>query len=267
VRRGETLRGLARREGIELSALLAWNALTEESVVRAGQRLMVERPGVRPPARSIGRASDGRLAHGEWLGEGKGYRLRFPKNAYGTAAVNQRLRTCSAFMHALMPWSADLLIGDLSRPGGGRFPPHESHQSGRDADVGYYLADNVQNATLHRVGRDMMDPAKTWLYMRCLIAGGDVVRMYVDTSLQRALVAYLKEHGAETPEQLARLFEVEGGPEALIQHARHHDTHLHVRFACAPEQDAPAPSATGTPAMVPDEAACALEPREAPFKP
>jgi hypothetical protein len=213
--------------------------------------------------------------------------------------MNERLRNCSRFVHTLFPGTADLLIGDLSRPGGGRFPPHESHQSGRDADAGYYLAGNIQNSTLHRVGVAGLDPAKTWMYMRCLIAPGDVVRMYVDRALQRGLVAYLERIGAESPESLARLFEVVGGASALIRHAPYHDTHLHVRFACpggaagagaerpegavagttevpsgpssgsAPGSSGPAPDPLSpqAPGEVQGTEPCALEPGEAPFQP
>ena len=37
------------------------------------------------------------------------------------------------------PGTKRLPVGDLSRRRGGFFPPHVSHQNGRDADIGFYL--------------------------------------------------------------------------------------------------------------------------------
>jgi LysM repeat protein len=44
VRRGETLSGLATEYGVTVRQLSAWNALGEDGVVRAGQRIRVAAP-------------------------------------------------------------------------------------------------------------------------------------------------------------------------------------------------------------------------------
>jgi murein endopeptidase len=232
VRRGDTLGGIARKHRVELADLLRWNGLRETSPIRAGDRLVIERPGPKPKAASIGRATGGRLEHGVWLDKGPGYRLRFPKNAYGTEQVVETLRRCAKRVHDRFEGTADILYGDLSRPGGGRFPPHESHQSGRDADVGYYLAGNIQNATMHVVRADAVDYAKTWALLRCYLRTGAVVRAYMDRRIQKAMAEHLAKTAQVSPAILARLFETVGGPNALIRHAPKHDTHVHVRFAC-----------------------------------
>jgi membrane-bound lytic murein transglycosylase D len=51
VRRGETLSGLAVEYGVTVRQLRAWNALGENGMVRAGQRLRVAAPRARPAAR------------------------------------------------------------------------------------------------------------------------------------------------------------------------------------------------------------------------
>lgn len=238
VRRGDTLGALARKHRVELADLLRWNGLRETSPIRAGDRLIIERPGQKPKAVSVGRSTGGRLEHGVWLDRGPGYRLRFPKNAYGTEHVVTTLRRCAKRVHDRFDGTADILYGDLSRPGGGRFPPHESHQSGRDADVGYYLADNVQNATMHVVRADGVDYAKTWALLRCYLRTGNVVRVYMDRRIQKAMAEHLAKTAQVSPAILARLFETVGGSDALIRHAPKHDTHLHIRFACDPADKA-----------------------------
>jgi len=232
VGKGDSLSRLAARLEIPMADLMAWNRLTERSKIKVGQRLVVYRPGPRPSPQSIGKATGGRLAYGLHLGEGPGYRLRFPRNAYGVEGVLKTLKTCARRVKDAFPGTHDILIGDLSRPGGGRFPPHESHQSGRDVDVGYYLASNVQNATMHRVRSGEVDYAKTWALLRCHITADVATRVYMDRNIQVGMVEWLRKKRSVDEGQIQRLFEVEGGEEALIRHAKNHDTHFHVRFAC-----------------------------------
>jgi len=233
VRRGDTIGRIARREGVSVEDLLEWNGLTSKARIRAGQLVEIQRPGKKPSSASIGRAVAGTVKHSVWLDKGPGYRLRFPKNAYGTEETVAILKSCAKKVHDRFDGTADILYGDLSRPRGGKFPPHESHQSGRDADVGYYLAGNVQNATMHRVGAHEVDYTKSWALLRCYLRTGKVVRVYMDTKIQTAMATHLGTTGQASPALLSRLFEVIGGSSALVQHAPKHDTHLHVRFACA----------------------------------
>ncbi|MBL8786070.1 MAG: penicillin-insensitive murein endopeptidase [Deltaproteobacteria bacterium] len=249
VRRGDTLSRIANRIEVKLEDLMAWNRLGPKSKLQAGKRLVVYRPGPRPAPRSEGRPTAGTLAYGLHLGEGVGYRLRFPKNAFGVEGVLKTLRACPRKVRDAFPGTHDVLIGDVSRPGGGRFPPHESHQSGRDADVGYYLASNVQNVTMHRVKADDVDFAKTWALLKCFLTTDQVVRVYMDRNIQVAMVDFLRTKKIVNEGQIQRLFAVEGGEGALVVHAKEHDTHLHVRFACDAGQ-------TG----------CVEEPDEEPFQ-
>lgn len=237
VRRGDSAARIANRANVDLEALLQWNGLTARSKIKAGSRLRVFRPGPRPAARSLGRPTAGALEYGVHLGTGPGYRLRFPKNAYGLEGVNKTLKLCAKRVKDQLPGSHDILVGDISRPGGGHFPPHSSHQSGRDVDVGYYLASEQQNATMHRVRADEVDYQRTWALLKCYLTTDKVVRVYIDRKIQVAMVAWLRQKRALDDRHFARLFEVEGGDEALIRHAPKHDTHLHVRFACDPGQD------------------------------
>jgi len=232
VRRGDSLSRIATRLDVAVTDLLAWNRLTPKSKLHAGQMLTVYRPGVRPAPQSLGRPTAGTLDYGLHLGEGPGYRLRFPKNAYGVEGVLKSLRACAKRVKDAFPGTHDILIGDLSRPGGGRFPPHESHQSGRDADIGYYLASNLQNDTLHRVKAAEVDYPRTWAHLKCHITTDRVSRVYMDRRLQVAMIEWLRKKKVVDDGQIQRLFQVEGGDEALIRHAKEHDTHFHVRFSC-----------------------------------
>lgn len=232
VKRGDSLSKIAARVDVPMADLMAWNGLSERSKLKAGQVLVIYRPGTKPQPQSVGRPTVGTLAYGNWLGEGHGYRLRFPKNAYGVDGVLKTLKSCARRIKDNYPGTPDILIGDISRPGGGAFPPHESHQSGRDVDVGYYLLSNAQNETLFRVKPGDIDYAKTWAHLRCYLTTDKVVRVYIDRRIQVAMIDWLRKKKAVDEGQIQRLFAVEGGDEALVQHAKEHDTHMHVRFAC-----------------------------------
>lgn len=234
VRPGDNLGKIARRLGVGVDDICRWNNMKRDATLRVGQSLRYEKPGERPDSESIGRPTAGKLKHGVHLGKGKGYRLRFPKNAYGLASVNKTLRRCAKKVTRRFPGTAKILIGDISKPTGGHFPPHQSHQSGRDADIGYYLRGNKQNVTMHRVWPRELDYGKNWTLLRCLIREDAVVRIYMDEGIQKAYAKYLKDKRLAGEELINRLFQaVSTTPRAaLIRHAPKHDTHMHVRFAC-----------------------------------
>jgi len=237
VRRGDSLGRIASRASVDLEALMQWNGIGPRAKIKAGDRLRIFRPGPRPTPKSIGLTTSGSMQYGQHLGTGTGYRLRFPRNAYGVDGVLKTLKVCAKRVKDTLPGGHDILIGDISRPGGGRFPPHSSHQSGRDVDVGYYLATGEQNETMHRVRADEVDYARTWALLKCYLTTDKVVRVYIDRSIQVAMVKWLREKRALDDRRIARLFQVESDDDALILHAPKHDTHLHVRFACDAEQD------------------------------
>jgi penicillin-insensitive murein DD-endopeptidase len=89
---------------------------------------------------SIGLPSRGVLVGGTELAfAGEGYRfLRRNDRHFGTPRVVRAIAQAASSVAQLRP-GAQLTIGDLSSPGGGRLLPHLSHRSGRDVDLVFYL--------------------------------------------------------------------------------------------------------------------------------
>jgi murein endopeptidase len=106
------------------------------------------------------------------------------------------------------PSAPPVLVGDLSRPGGGPFGSdygglgHASHQNGLDADVLYPRADRalLPAATVQEVDRALAQ---------------DLVNRFVAAGAQFAFVG-----------QHVGL----GGPAGVVQAIAHHDDHVHVRI-------------------------------------
>jgi LysM repeat protein len=231
IKRGDTLGRVSKKLKVSIEDLMKWNRLSGK-VIKAGDVLAYRKIGERPSARSKGRPTSGAISHSTYLGTGSGYRLRFPRNAYGMPAVSKAIKACVRKVVAKNPGTADILVGDISRPTGGRFPPHQSHQSGRDADIGYYLGGNVQNVTMHRVGASHVDHDKNWDLLGCLVRDYRVVRVYMDKAIQKAMAKHLVKKKRLSAVLAKRLFAERGDRRALIRHAPLHDTHVHVRFAC-----------------------------------
>ncbi|MCW5831934.1 MAG: penicillin-insensitive murein endopeptidase [Labilithrix sp.] len=119
---------------------------------------------------------------------------------------------------ARFPNTPKAFIGDISARRGGHQPPHVSHQSGRDVDVSYYLTEG------HRwyatANASNLDRARTWHFVRTLIADSDVDLILVDLEVQRLLKAYALEIG-EDPAWLDQIFQAGGkSSRPLIFHAR-----------------------------------------------
>ncbi|MFT7581803.1 MAG: LysM repeat protein [Myxococcota bacterium] len=236
IKPGDSLGKIASKLNVRVAELRHWNNLKAKDTIRSGRMLLYTKHGDRPPARSKGTPTKGKLELGIHLGEGVGYRLRFPKNAFTTQSVRTTLKRCTERMAKRFKGTANILIGDISRPSGGYFPPHVSHQSGRDADVGYYIKGNVQNKTMYRLKAHELNYEKNWALLRCFLIEDDVVRVFMDHRIQKAMVAWLAKGKVVDDATLDRLFEVVGsiGDAALIRHAPAHDTHVHIRFACEP---------------------------------
>ncbi len=146
---------------------------------------------------------------------------------WGTETAVRSIERAAREVRRCHPGSPRLVVGDLSRQHGGWLRPHRSHQSGLDADVGYFH--RGPSTWYQRVAAATFDAPRTWTLVRALIEGGNVDTLFIDASVQRLLRAHIEtlpeaERGPEN------LFTSPTRREALIRHAWGHATHLHVRF-------------------------------------
>jgi penicillin-insensitive murein endopeptidase len=195
-------------------------------------------------AHSIGAPNAGRLENGVHL-DAKPY-IRYVGSYWGDAhwgvkelvdAIDRAARE----VHKRYP-DAVLGVGQLSRKDGGEIDRHHSHESGRDADLAFYLVDQsgkpVALDAFHsiradgRVGADprlKFDDGRNFALVSALVSDphAHVTHIFVATWLRTRLLAYGARVGA-SPALRARI------AETLMQprHALPHDDHFHVRVAC-----------------------------------
>jgi penicillin-insensitive murein endopeptidase len=195
---------------------------------------------------SWGRPSRGLLLNAVQMPDGPMWRVVEPSRAWGTEETIGSIMRAIVRVNAEYPLSPALFVGNVSARRGGYLRPHRSHQSGRDADLGFYYAGGP--AWYVRGTRDTLDLPRTWALVKTLLEDPNVEAIFVDRSIQRLLSDYAERAGE-------RFDWVEGifgrgrhAAEKRIFHEWGHLTHLHVRFR------SPVAQATAARAEAPIEA-------------
>jgi penicillin-insensitive murein endopeptidase len=222
------------RRLVVLGALSAGLLISLTSHAAAGTKGRVS------PSRSIGSPNEGHLVGGARIEGSKTLRV-VGGNRWGLPDLVGLLERASKKVAEDHPGSV-LTVGDLSKKGGGDVGGHHSHESGRDADLGFYLADGKGRqilpprfATIDEEGRAKgmnrvrFDEARNWALVEALVTDpkGRVLQVFVANHLRLRLLAFAERQGVS---QRVR----DRAAELMLQphHALPHDNHFHVRVAC-----------------------------------
>ena len=125
-----------------------------------------------------------------------------PERLYGNQRTIHKLLSVTRAYRAAHPHAARVVIGDISREGGGRMDDHVSHQNGLDVDVYFPRADRTLRAPTstaqidHPLAQDLLD--------RFVAAGAQYVFVGFSTGLR--------------------------GPTKVVVPWPGHEYHMHVRF-------------------------------------
>ncbi len=217
------------------------------SVRRVAVRAGTPGPAAMRFGRSIGSPTDGHLIGGTHLDDAPYLRI-VPSYVggdvrWGLEPLVGMLDRAARQVRRQYP-DAVTSFGHLSRLGGGDLDRHHSHESGRDADIGFF----IRSAT----GRPLMpshfvpftadgtaptwpgayfDDARNWALVSALVADPEahVTHLFVAAPLRARLLAYAERSGA-SPSVRLRAAEVLQQPRGSLPH----DDHFHVRIGCPP---------------------------------
>ena len=165
-------------------------------------------------------------------------------NYWGNARLVRLIEEAAAAVEREMP-GPPLRVGDLSARHGGKIPGHNSHRTGRDVDLLWYVTTPagvpVKNPGFIRVGSDALslvtpdygylriDVPRQWLLFRHLLTSehAKVQWLFVSREVEALITDYARARG----EPLDLIWSAEN---VMLQpgDSAPHDDHVHVRITC-----------------------------------
>ncbi len=231
---GEDALALAERYDVPLSYLEEKNPGVALEALDSPTRILLYRRDPTRPSASVGSASRGHIQEAMPMPTGEQWVVRNHARAWATARSVHWLAAGLIYVGKHYPGGSSVLIGDMSRQVGGRMKPHRSHQSGRDADVTYYVRGHQPDTPIFwNAESEDLDLARTWALFRFWIRHDLVEFIFVDRRIQERLAAYAYSVTRDR-EFVWSIFETEGGRQrSIIRHEPGHTNHFHVRFRCS----------------------------------
>lgn len=181
---------------------------------------------------SVGKPNRGKIVNGIVLPENKAlYTIRKPDEAFGSTHTLHNLQLAIANFRQTSGYAGQVIIGAISKAGGGRLRPHSSHQSGRDVDIRLPL----RNANGSSDNIDDVDWDATWSLILALVSTGEVQYIFMSSSRQKHLYKAAKRAGASKDllERVLQYPNKSGTNNGIVRDEAGHTAHFHVRFTCA----------------------------------
>ncbi len=208
-----------------------------DKTLKPETELVVYRHEPEKRSRSVGKANRGTVEHGAPMPDGEGRILKAPRGTmWGTRRTVALLDTVLRAWARLEPKADPVLVGGMSLPKGGKLEPHQTHQAGRDVDLGYpQVRDPAKRYNWREMDARNLDVRRTWRLLHLLRATGELERVFIDRELQKILYEAAVQKNWLSDAQLAQWLEYPRAPgdgSPLVQHVAGHVDHLHVRFAC-----------------------------------
>lgn len=242
IQAGDTLSEIAHRFGMSWKEIQALNPRKDPEHLKIGDKLTLYFEGPSKSSETVGRPNAGKLVNGEQLPKGPGYYRRRPKRAWGTNETISTLLKVIAAVRAKHPKVHDIAIGDISDKDGGLLPPHKSHQSGRDVDIGYYFKKQPKvgpKRFMHATrNTKLLDFEATWTLIKEFTGTSPknqrAAYIFMNYKLQKILYEWAKDQGV-SKKVLSHVFQYPRGKRAMrgvIRHEPGHTGHMHIRFKC-----------------------------------
>ncbi len=241
IARGGTLLNVANLYKIHHHEILELNPRIDPQTNLAPNTQVVVHLPSDTPSESIGLPHAGRLRGAEPMMDGPGRVITAERwKTWGSHSTVVQLDAVLKRWAKLQPDGPPILVGNISARRGGPLEPHKTHQSGRDVDLSYIARwDGKERVVWQKMNAHNLDVTKTWALIKLLVKHADVEMMFIDRAIQKLLLRDALHNGTLKRELLRKWLEVAPGAtvgKTLIRHVAGHDDHLHVRFACRPDE-------------------------------
>lgn len=181
--------------------------------------------------------------------QGEGYVRYRPHspNYWGNPRLVDAIASVAERVQQRDPEGERLVVGDLSSRYGGKIPHHNSHRTGRDVDLLFYMTTPsgapIQTPGFVRVGSDglaeygtqylRIDVERQWLLFKELLTSPLVEVQWLFVS--RDIEAMIIDYAAARETDLDLVWRAE---TVMLQpgDSAPHDDHVHVRIACRPDE-------------------------------
>ena len=178
---------------------------------------------------SIGTPGSAMLINPVTLEPGPFWEIASRAAVFGTQETVDAIGAALSKVHELFPDAPPIVVGDISDEDGGRLKRHQSHQGGRDVDLGFFFKAGAVSHFANGTAANL-DLPKNWALVRALVTCTDVEAILLDTRIQHLLYKYALGTG-EDQAWLGRVFHfVKGTKSAVVKHVPRHRNHYHVRF-------------------------------------
>ncbi len=201
--------------------------------------------------RSVGSPTNGHLIGGAHLDDAPYLRIVPAYQAgdvrWGLGSLVTILGDSARAVQKQFP-GALMSVGHLSKPGGGDVDRHASHESGRDADIGFYIRSQTGrplysdhfvpfkgDGTAPSWPGAYFDDARNWALVSALVTDphARITYLFVATPIRARLLAYAERTGVSLAVR-SHAAELLMQPHGSLPH----DDHFHVRIGCPDGQKA-----------------------------
>ncbi len=199
-------------------------------------------------AESIGSPNEGHLKGGVHVDLSHPYFRVVPAYEsgdvrWGMPQLVNMIDRAARTIHKRFPGSV-LDLGDFSRRGGGDLLRHHSHETGRDADLGFYVVDakgkQLHARTFIKFDTSMASPTvpgahydvvRNWAFIQELLTDpvARVSHVFIAEWIRHELLAYARPRVSHALFDRAAMLLMQ--PHDSLPH----DDHIHVRIACPHE--------------------------------
>ncbi len=143
---------------------------------------------------SIGTPTNGRLLAGVPLDNDSKYRLLYPDYIYTTPEVKTLLVNAITEFKQSFSSSSPLLIGKISKAGGGPIPGCIGHQNGLEIEIGFY-SNGKSSDDLREIEAEELALKENWCLIQKLIDTNKIEAIFMDYNFQRLFYDYAKKAG------------------------------------------------------------------------